>query len=130
MNKTNESECRRKKASKNAYAQKQGFRADTKGSLTVEALLILPAILLLLALYLRWALVLRAEIQDMADKRKAAPTMGLKGVVTGFPAGTDGEIEHQNETPPARRIRDADLLVDLGKSIKERLPVWFPVKDD
>ena len=91
---------------------------DKRGSLTVEALLILPAVLLLLALFFRWGLMLHEEITAEAGygEGPAAEGQGADPLaVIGFLRGG----------PPARRIRDADLLIDLGYSIKERLPSWF-----
>ncbi|MCL1849654.1 MAG: pilus assembly protein [Clostridiales bacterium] len=86
-----------------------------EGSLTVEAALVLPVIFLLIALSIRWAWVLHDEVEGTV---REAPDRQGSGI--GFLYGG----------PPARRIRDADLLIDLGHTIKERLPTWFPTAKD
>lgn len=86
------------------------FWPDAGGSLTVEALLILPAILLLLTLFLRWGLMLREDFRKI-EEEKAVAAMS-------------------KSAPPARRIRDADTIIDLGRSIKESLPVWFQTESE
>jgi len=92
---------------------------ENKGSLTAEALLIAPLIILLLILFFRWGLVLREDLRAAAGGRER-------------PQGDDGTAVQQNEGirfltggPPARRIRDVDFLIDMGYSLKERMPVWF-----
>lgn len=85
------------------------------GSLSVEALLILPLILLLLALFVRWGFYLQNDLVVEAERFEAeVQTEDLAGKPAFLKGG-----------PPARRIRDADLLIDLGYSLKERLPSWF-----
>ena len=97
------------------------FLPDTAGSLTVEALLIIPIMILLLAVFIRWGLVLREDLQENAEKN------GISSVIVG-------QIEADSEPKgtwflyggrPARRIRDADTLIDLGKMVTEQLPKWF-----
>ncbi len=95
--------------------ERQGIKGDHTGSLTVEALLILPLIFLLLALFVRWGFILQNDLAEEA-KRYEAGAYGENNA--GGPAFLKGG-------PPARRIRDADLLIDLGYSIKESLPSWF-----
>lgn len=97
--------------------ERQGIKRDHRGSLTVEALLILPLIFLLLALFVRWGFVLQNDLVEEAKRYEAgAGAYGEDNA--GGPAFLKGG-------PPARRIRDADLLIDLGHSIKESLPSWF-----
>ena len=81
------------------------FWRSAKGSLTVEALLILPAMLLLLALFFRWGLMMREDLRAAAERRAEAVV--------------------RKNVPPARRIRDTDFFVDLGYSVKELLPQWI-----
>ena len=88
---------------------------EETGSLTVEAFLVLPALLFLMVLFLRWGQVLYLDLRDTGE------TLGIPGQ-TDSPGG----VGFLYGGPPARRIRDADLLIDLGQSIKEKLPIWFP----
>ena len=92
---------------------------DEEGSLTVEAMLVLPVIFLLMVLFLRWGLILQKDLHDTAALRSAAAdeTVAQESWLAG--------VGFLHGGPPARRIRDADLLIDIGYSIKERLPVWF-----
>ena len=89
--------------------------AAKSGSLTVEALLILPLILLLMALFLRWGLMLQDTLRETAGPVGNAAAGEEKEDSSAFLLGG----------PPARRIRDVDALVHLGYSIKEKLPGWF-----
>lgn len=100
---------------------------DAAGSLTVEAMLILPLIFLLMALFLRWGLMLRDSIQETAEKRPEVRWQGGGGDGPG-PAGAGGReygIGFLRGGAPAWRIWDADSIIDLGYSIKEMLPAWF-----
>ena len=103
------------------------YLSDEAGSLSVEALLVLPVLILLIALFLRWGLVLREEMQNTSEEiRKRTSTQG---------DGRQNDAESEEEEwkglgflsagPPARRIRDADLLIDIGYELKEMLPVWL-----
>ena len=92
--------------------KRRSFLRDGDGSLTVEAMLILPIILLLIVLFIRFSLMLQQDLTEAAEKNTASVS-DETGI--GFLRGG----------PPARRIRDADLLIDLGYSLKERLPQWF-----
>ena len=80
------------------------FWRSAKGSLTVEALLILPATLLLMGLFFRWGLLMREDIRAAAEKR------------------AESVAAHSGK--PARRIRDADVYVDAAYKVKEMLPSW------
>jgi hypothetical protein len=95
--------------------------SETKGSLTVEAFLIMPVVMILLALFIRWGLMLRNDIQDADQDRR-----GVKVDASGWVENAAGGDTFLYGGPPARRIRDADYLIDLGYSIKEKLPSWFP----
>ena len=101
------------------------FRQDREGSLTVEALLILPVVFLLMVILIRWCLVLHQDIETAAERRREILRQEIA------PAGGDTSGEKAPEAwflyggPPARRIRDADVLIELGYAIKEKLPVWF-----
>jgi hypothetical protein len=87
--------------------------AGDQGSMTIEALLIVPVILFLLVLFLRWGMMLYEGLGAINTAQESAEAgTGVAGF--GFLLGG----------PPARRIRDADLIVDVGKSIKELLPTW------
>ena len=99
--------------------RKQAY-CGTDGSLTIEALLILPVILLTLGVFLRWGLILRDELNDSLSYGDRAEAEGQ--TTTWEEAGGGGFLWGG---PPARRIRDADLLIDLGHSIREMLPTWF-----
>ena len=83
--------------------------------------MILPVLLLLLAVFLRWGLMLRDDLRDTAEygrevESAGTPTQGRQPTVNiGFLHGGQ----------PARRIRDADYVIDLGYSIIERLPAWI-----
>ena len=91
------------------------------GSMTVEALLILPIILILMALFLRWGLMLQKDLRDAAESE---PGTAWEGSVL-LPDGLGGGLGFDRGGPPARRIRDADLLLDFAYGIKEYLPSWF-----
>jgi hypothetical protein len=99
---------------------------DAAGSLTVEAMLILPLIFLLMALFLRWGLMLRDSIQETAEKRPEVrwQSGGEDGAGTGA-AGRKFEFGFLRGGAPAWRIWDADTLIDYSYAIKEWLPVWF-----
>jgi hypothetical protein len=77
---------------------------DTCGSLTLEALLILPIIIICLVGFIKlgqglWtALVQQNELVDQAPGKK------FKG--------------------PAESIRQADLWLDWGRGLQELLPTW------
>ena len=101
-----------------------GFWRDKRGNLTVEAALLVPLLCIVLSLFLRWRFTLRQDLQDAA----------LGGEVSEGESGrTLGGLLEGNFLfggPPARRVRDADFLIDLSYSVKERLPSWhFPEKD-
>ena len=93
---------------------------DSEGSMTVEAMLIVPAVLLLMVVFMRWGLMLHSDLQGMVEVRSEAAANEPEAQGRGLAA-----IGFLRGGPPARRIRDADLLIDLGYSIKERLPAWF-----
>ena len=136
------------------------FRRDEGGSLTVEALLILPVILLLMVLFVRWGIILRDDLRSAAEARHTVRQQdslgaGFGGTDAGgtdagaADTGTNGAVGTGGETngagangarvtdsgeasfgfllggPPARRIRDADLLIYWGYAIKEKLPGWI-----
>ena len=121
---------------------------DEGGSLTVEALLILPVMLLLMVLFVRWGIILRDDLRSAAAaghtvRQQDGLGAGIAGTDAGAAdtgangagangtgaadAGGSGEagIGFLVGGPPARRIRDADLLIDLGYTIKEKLPGWI-----
>lgn len=76
-----------------------------KGSLTVEALLILPLIILCLVLFIQIGHVLYDDLQQQS--------------MSGDPAG-------QTRPPqPAGWIRKTDLLLDIGRGLTPLLPGWF-----
>ncbi|MCL1849127.1 MAG: pilus assembly protein [Clostridiales bacterium] len=115
---------------------KEGSLAgDTEGSLTVEAMLILPILFLLLALFIRWAWILHGEIQQTAAQRRAIRRVDTQGGLLEEEGAQirEGTLEIAQEkglaflygSLPARRIRDADLLVDIGNGIREWLPSWL-----
>ncbi|MDR0469925.1 MAG: hypothetical protein LBH09_08130 [Peptococcaceae bacterium] len=112
-------------AGRRLWQDKQGGLAgrrllqDKLGSLTVEALLILPIILLLMALFLRWGLMLREDIDIAAGLREDTSQ------TQDTPFDPLAEIGFFHGGPPARRIRDADLIIEMGYSIKEKLPAWI-----
>lgn len=95
--------------------QRQRIKSKHRGGLTIEALLILPLILLLLALFVRWGFLLQNDLAVEVKRYEAE----------AYEAAEAGRSAFLKGGPPARRIRDADLLIDLGYSIKERLPSWF-----
>jgi hypothetical protein len=95
--------------------------SDTRGSLTVEALLILPAVILLMALFLRWGLTLRADLRDVADGGRGA----RREEMAVWEAPSAENIGFLYGGSPARRVRDADMLLDLGLSLKEKLSAWI-----
>jgi hypothetical protein len=96
-----------------------------EGSLTVEALLILPIILVLMALFLRWGVILRDDL-DKAARRGEAEAAQNRNIIDDIVA----DIGFLYGSRPARRIRDADFIVDLGHSIKENLPKWTQKEGD
>jgi hypothetical protein len=93
-----------------------GLVRDSRGSLTVEALLIVPLLLVLMVLLLRFGVNLQVANQEVFDSLEPATETGEGSGAAGFLWGG----------PPARRIRDADLVIDLGRSVKELLPSWVP----
>ena len=98
---------------------------DANGSLSVEAVLILPLIFLLMVLLLRWGMTMRNDIRDTAEgiaKNRREYIMEPEGGQLHAPEAGLGFLYGSK---PARRIRDADTLIDLGHSIKERLPSWL-----
>jgi hypothetical protein len=98
-----------------AAARGKSKKAGDEGSMTVEALLILPLILVLLVLFIRWGIALQNGLVIEAER---VETEFFRENTAGNPGFSQG-------SPPARRIRDTDWLVDLGYSLKERLPSWF-----
>ena len=104
---------------------------DSEGSLTVEALLVLPILLVLMVLFVRWGLMLKEDLADAADSRQA-PSFAQGAVQESGYAG-DGSQEESGGGgswflfggKPARRIRDADTIIDLGQAIRDKLPQWF-----
>ncbi|MCL1805809.1 MAG: pilus assembly protein [Clostridiales bacterium] len=92
-----------------------------RGSFTVEAALIVPLILLLMALFLRWGLMLQKDLREAASGGAEPAAAG--GAL--LPEALGGGLIFRRGGPPARRIRDTDLLMDLAYGIKEYLPSWF-----
>ncbi|MDR1193034.1 MAG: hypothetical protein LBK98_02520 [Peptococcaceae bacterium] len=82
------------------------------GSLTVEGFLVLPLLILVVLLLLAGALRWRAEVERTDQALPAAGATEVEAGSAGQAAG------------PARTIRNADFIVDMGYSIKELLPGW------
>jgi len=98
---------------------------DTNGSLTVEAMILLPLVFLLIAILLRWGLLLLEDLQDTARDRDVSRHVELIGRDNSHTWENEGDTWFLYGGPPARRIRDADTLIDLGLSVVGKLPQWF-----
>ena len=112
------------------------IRRDTAGSLTAEAVLLLPVIFALIAVFSRLGLFLRDTISDSSESRPSVrweDSAGNQAVAPGYvgeadgrgSAGSDSGIGFLTGSLPARRIRDADLIIDIGYKLKEKIPAWF-----
>ena len=101
--------------------------AGDKGSLTVEAALILPLILLLTVVFLQWGLMMRQDLRDAGVGDKA--NRGATGALIEENEGQKGTAFLYGGLP-ARRIRDVDFMIGVGKSLKELLPQWISSGED
>ena len=98
-----------------------------EGSLTVEAVLVIPLICLLMVVFLRLGFYLRTVIDDSAAAGSAIRLRDEAGnlvVVVDEP-----HFGFLTGSKPARRIRDTDLLIDTGYALKEKIPTWFTKTD-
>ncbi|MCL2121820.1 MAG: hypothetical protein FWH28_06170 [Clostridiales bacterium] len=91
--------------------------------------MILPVVFLLMVILVRWCLILQQDIETAAERRREI--LSQDGDLSS--GGSSGEAAPEAwflyGGPPARRIRDADILIELGYAIKEKLPVWFQTEE-
>ena len=97
----------------------RGFWRDRSGSLTVEGTILIPALFLLMAVFARLGVFMKDEIQKTADE----------GAAVGQGSDAKGGIGFLIRSNPARRIRDTDLLIDVGSTLIDKIPEWFDKGD-
>jgi len=84
-------------------------------------------IFLLMVVFLRLGLFLKESIQESADA--AAPVRLVDAEGNRLTNTEDEGFGFLSGSLPGRRIRDTDLLIDLGYMIKEKIPAWFKKED-
>ena len=140
----------RKQIQKNTHIGAKGrnraFWYGETGSMTVEAVILFPLLFLLFATCLCWGLALKDDLHAMDERGEkyrtlirsdtAIYTNGEHDVPFDYNVyeeqadNTSGDSWFLYGGKPARRIRDADSILDLGRTLIGMLPKWFQAGKD